>query len=148
MALVAVASLFLLLQPQAAAQMRILPRAKVDSLVKAAEGPRYWASSFLECDPLCFDAGEVAENGGPVKVEFRLRNTGREDLLLGRIETSCSCVRATVSPSFLRRDSTAVVRAEYDPKGHPGVHPRYISLYLAAPIDTVVARLCITTLVR
>lgn len=147
MSLVAVAFLFLL-QPQAAAQMRILPRAKVDSLVKAAEGPRYWASSFLECDSLCFDAGEVAENGGPVKVEFRLRNTGREDLLLGRVETSCSCVRATVSPMFLKRDSTAVVRAEYDPKGHPGVHPRYISLYLAAPIDTVVARLCIKTLVR
>lgn len=147
MALVAVAFLFAL-QPNAAAQMRILPRAKVDSLVKAAEGPRYWVSSFLECDSLCFDAGEVAENGGPVKVEFRLRNTGREDLLLGRIETSCSCVRANVSPSFLRRDSTAVVRAEYDPNGHPGVHPRYISLYLAAPIDTVVARLCIKTLVR
>lgn len=147
MALVAVALLFVL-KPNAAAQMRILPRAKVDSLVKAAEGPRYWASSFLECDSLCYDAGVVSENGGPVRVEYRLRNTGREDLLLGRIETSCSCVRATVSPMFLRRDSTAVVRAEYDPKGHPGLHPRYISLYLAAPIDTVVARLCIKTLVR
>lgn len=143
----AVAFLFVL-QSNAAAQMRILPRAKVDSLVKAAEGPRYWASSFLECDSLCFDAGEVAENSGPVEVEFRIRNTGREDLLLGRIETSCSCVRATVSPSFLRRDSTAVIRAEYDPKGHPGVHPRYISLYLDAPVDTVVARLCIKTLVQ
>lgn len=148
MAVIAIVQSLLLPSVEVAAQMRILPRARVDSLVRAAEAPRYWISPFLACDSLCVDAGELAENGGPVRVEYRLHNMGGEDLLLGRVETSCSCVKATVSPLFLRADSTAVVRAEYDPKGHPGRHPRYISIYLAAPADTVVARLCIKTLVH
>lgn len=128
----------------ARAQMFILPREKVDSMVRAQQGPEYWTSPFLSFDRLMHDAGTVSENAEPVRTVFKVRNTGSEALKFGRIETGCSCVSASLSPLFLPPDSTAVLTVIYYQKHHTGVHPRHISLYLAEPTDTVVATIMIT----
>lgn len=125
------------------AQMKILPREKVDSMVRAQQMPRHWSARFLHFDRLVYDAGKVPESGGPIVAEFRFRNTGREALKIGAISSSCSCVKAQVSPSFIRPGQSATLRAIYNQKGHTGRHPRYISIHLAEPVDTVVATVVI-----
>lgn len=128
----------------ARAQMLILPREKVDSMVRAQQGPGYWSSPFLSFDRLLHDAGTVSEHADPVRTVFKLKNIGSEALKFGRIETGCSCVSASLSPLFLPPDSTAALTVIYRQKHHTGVHPRHISLYLAEPIDTVVATVMVT----
>lgn len=122
------------------AQMRILPRERVDSLVKAAEGPRCWAADFLYVDSLSFNAGTASE-GSIIAAEYHIRNTGDEDLAIGRVETTCGCVTASLSPAFLPAHESAVLHVEYNTLRHPGRHPRYISIYLREPVDTCIARL-------
>lgn len=129
------------------AQMKILPREKVDSMVRAQQMPRSWSASFLHFDRLMHNAGKVSEKAKPIEAEFRFRNTGREALKIGRISTSCSCVKAEVSPSFIKPGQSATLRAVYNQKGHTGRHPRYISIHLAEPVDTVIATVVIEAIV-
>lgn len=129
------------------AQMKILPREKVDSIVRAQQMPRYWSAGFLHFDRLVHNAGRVPERGKPIEAVFRFSNTGREALKIGRISTSCSCVKAEVSPSFIKPGQSATLRAIYDQKGHTGRHPRYISIHLAEPVDTVIATVVIEAIV-
>lgn len=121
------------------AQIRILPRAKVDSLSRLQNEPREWSSAFLAFDSLVADAGRVAEDAAPIEAALTFRNLSGEALKFGLPQTSCSCVDAVVAPVFVPADSSAVVKLRYRQKGHSGVHPRYVYLRLAEPVDTVVA---------
>lgn len=125
------------------AQMKILPREKVDSMVRAQQMPRYWSAGFLHFDRLVHNAGKVPEKAKPIEAVFRFSNTGREALKIGRISTSCSCVKAEVNTLFIKPGQSATLRAIYNQKGHTGRHPRYISIHLAEPVDTVVATVVI-----
>lgn len=121
------------------AQIKIMPRAMLDSLVKAQSSPREWSSAFLAFDSLVADAGRVAEDAAPIEATFTFRNLSGEAIKFGQPQTSCSCADATVVPAFVPADSSAVVKLRYRQKGHSGVHPRYVYLRLAEPVDTVVA---------
>lgn len=129
----------LLFNPLLFSQIQMLPRHKVDSLVAANSAPKEWVAAFLSCPSVVYDAGDVAQDAPDIVAEFRFVNKGSDAVMLGRLESSCSCVRASVSPSFVLPDSTATVRAVYRQKGHVGRHPRYVRLYLAPPVDTLVA---------
>lgn len=129
------------------AQMRILPRERVDSLVRAQNKPREWSASFLQFDALSRDAGSVRESDGIIQAEYHFRNTGSESICLGRMETSCTCVTASCSPVLVKPDSTATLVVRYDPSGHPGRHPRYVSVHLREPVDTCVARVSLHSLI-
>lgn len=129
------------------AQMRMLPRAKVDSIMQAQES-RMWCAPFLSFDSLKVDAGIVQECAEPIEALYRFKNCGTESLSFGRIESSCSCVTASLEPAFVRPDSIATVRVVYNQKNHPGRHPRYIALYLKEPVDTCIARLVLESIVE
>lgn len=131
----------------ASAQIRMLPRQRVDSLLQAEARPKQWAAEFLEFDSLYVNLGTAHEKSGPLKAIYRFRNAGESAIAIGRAETSCGCVKASVSPLFLRPDSTATLQVIYDPRGHSGRHPRYISLFLREPVDTCVARLVLDSFI-
>lgn len=131
----------------ASAQLRILPRSRVDSLVRAYEAPKEWSAAFLQFDSLHFNAGRVAENAAPICGELRFRNCSDGDILLGRVSTNCACISAEVRPAFVRRDSSAVIRFIYRQRGHAGRHPRTLVLHMAEPVDTAVASVVVDALV-
>lgn len=69
----------------------------------------YWATSqpkpastaeiskpVLEVIPASFDLGSVSVKQGEVYTTFLLRNTGREELVLEDMDTSCGCTEAAV----------------------------------------------------
>lgn len=141
-----ISALFLLACFSAGAQMRILPKAKQDSIALTQQN-RLWSSDFLYFDSLTFDAGRISENDAPFVAKMSFRNVGSEALLFGECKSSCSCLEARVEPSFVPADSLATVMLRYRQKGHTGVHPRYLELRLAEPVDSVVAVICFTSCV-
>ena len=110
------------------AQINIIPRERLDSV----------SAPMLSEDAayLSFDRTSVRlsmnEGDQPAKVEFSFRNIGHKALTVLDVTTSCSCVKATVSPKTVSPGGDAVVEAMYYPKGHPGKFDRKIMVYTSA----------------
>lgn len=118
----------LLLSHVAGAQIRMLPREKVDSL--AAARRTEWCDERVAFDSLSIHVPAVHEDDAPVMASFRFRNMSRETLALGEVETSCSCVKATFSCGVVEPGEECVVDVVYLQKGHPGIHDRFVYVYL------------------
>jgi hypothetical protein len=93
--------------------------------------------------PAVRDLGNVSQEGGVVAVFFEVKNEGREDLVINRLETSCGCTSASIvfrgkeGPRFSMPGSsaneaakgwqvtippgqTAQLKVYYDPEVHRG----------------------------
>lgn len=110
-------------------QIRIISQQKRDSVARAAR--TLSAAEGLSFDSLRVDFGTVRESDAPVMAKFRFVNTGRTSLTVRSLSTSCSCVKATLSRYVLKPGESAEITAEYDQKGHPGRHDRYIYMFMA-----------------
>lgn len=104
----------------------------------------------IEVNPKEIDAGNVPINGGLVKKDFEIKNTGSGDLKIDDIWTSCHCTRAVLkvagkeSPEFgmdhagfwsqtLASGETAQLEVIFDPAFHgpQGVGPAVREIYLS-----------------
>ena len=86
------------------AQIRIVPRAKLDSLAHPATAAG--GAEAMRFERTLIDAGHIGEDDVPPVYTFRWRNTGGKPLVVTRVQTTCGC-----------------------PKGHPGVFDRRIFVY-------------------
>lgn len=111
------------------AQIRMLPRHTVDSLVRASMAPKEWCAEGLQFDSLLVHHPDVREDAAPIKAEFRFRNTSDEAIVISRIETSCSCADAALDRSVVAPGEEASIKVTYRQKGHPGRHDRHFFLY-------------------
>ena len=114
---------------EVSAQMRILPREKVDSLAAAQQRPRDWSTDDLAFDSLTVHIPRVREDAAPVSAAFRFRNVGEKTMILDRVESSCTCVKAMLGKKMLAPGEWTMVSVIYEQKGHPGRHDRSIYLY-------------------
>lgn len=108
------------------AQIRIIP---ADSLEQASRMHTQWCAEYLKFDSLSIDAGTFPEDSAPIEAEYRLENRGKQSIFISRVESSCSCLEAEISGKLIRKGQYATIRVKYHPKGHPGIHPRYIWVY-------------------
>lgn len=78
------------------------------------------AEPDITFEELTFDFGTIAEDGGPVKHEFKFTNTGDAPLMIVNATASCGCTR----PDFPKKPVTAgkkgILKVTYLPKGRPG----------------------------
>lgn len=66
------------------------------------------------------DFGLVAEDGGPVRVEFEFANTGDAPLVIVSATASCGCTRPSFTTDPVKPGKKGKVRVTYLPKGRPG----------------------------
>ncbi|MBQ0044678.1 MAG: DUF1573 domain-containing protein, partial [Bacteroidales bacterium] len=121
-------AVMLLLSQAAGAQIRMLPRERVDSL--AAARRTSWCDDRVVFDSLTIHTPQVHQKDAPIVAAFRFTNVGPAALTLDRVETSCSCVRAALSAQVVEPGEECVVDVVYLQRGHPGRHDRYIYVYL------------------
>lgn len=110
----------------AGAQIRIVPREKLE----AVAFPRLSSdSSALRFDTEHIVADVMSEDDPPAVFRYEMTNAGKEVISIHRVNTTCSCVTVNVPDRMLDPGEKTVLTVRYDPKGHPGRFERKIFIY-------------------
>jgi hypothetical protein len=79
-----------------------------------------------------YDFGTVLE-GTPVKHEFTVKNTGKADLVIGHVQTSCGCTVAQSDKSRLAPGEQTQLPVTFDTRHERGHASRRIDVYTNDP---------------
>ena len=110
----------------ASAQMRIIPRDKVE----AVSNPRLSAdSASLAFETRHIVAEKMTEDEAPKTFIYRFENVGDKDVEIVRLVSTCSCAAATCSAKSVAPGASAEISVKYYPKGHPGRFERKVFVY-------------------
>lgn len=107
-------------------QIRIVPRAKLDSLAHPATADGAQAMRFERTQ---IDAGHIGEDDTPPSYTFKWHNEGTAPLIITRVQTTCGCAAASWDKKPVAPGGEGAVTVTYRPKGHPGVFDRRIFVY-------------------
>lgn len=110
----------------ALAQMKIVSRDMLEAVASPALSPD---SVFLSFDKRLVEVSDMTEDDPPRTFRFEMQNTGTVPLTIHRLNTTCSCVTATVGKKVLEPGEKTFLTARYDPEGHPGRFERKIFVY-------------------
>lgn len=111
------------------AQIKMLPRHTVDSLVRASMAPKEWCIEELQFDSLLVHCPDTYESAAPIQADFHFKNVSGEPLVVERVETSCSCADAILDRYVIGPGESATIKVTYRQKGHPGRHDRHVFIY-------------------
>lgn len=75
-----------------------------------------------------FDYGKINEKGGPVKNNFRFKNTGNAPVTITKVNTSCGCTSTSWTTTAVAPGEYGVVTAVYDPDGRQGPFEKEITV--------------------
>lgn len=110
----------------AQAQIRIIPREKLE----AVASPRLSSdSSSLSFNARLIEAGSMREDSAPEVFKYEMTNVGREPINVLRLQTTCSCVTATIGQNKLKPGEKTSLSVRYDPKGHLGRFEHKVFVY-------------------
>ena len=86
--------------------------------------------AHLKMDDPTYDFGDVPRKGGDLVREFTFVNDGMAPLVLVRVITSCSCLKASFSKRPVEPADSGVIRIIYEPhKSEPGAFNKVIQIY-------------------
>ncbi|MGM9738102.1 MAG: DUF1573 domain-containing protein [Candidatus Cryptobacteroides sp.] len=115
----------LLVSQIASGQIKIVPQERLMEV----SSPRHCAdSAFLQFDRTACNI-RMEESDAPDTLVFNVTNTGKENILISRIVSTCSCVSARCGTRVLTPGGSTDITAIYNPKGHPGSFVRKIFIY-------------------
>ena len=112
--------------PTVQAQIRILSR---DQLDKVASPGLSEDSAALSFDTRYIKADPIKEDDSPRLYRYHLENVSENTVELLRINTTCSCVSASVAQNKLKPGEKTYVTVRHDPKGRIGSSEYKIFLY-------------------
>lgn len=80
------------------------------------------------------DFGDVPQKGGTQSWDFAFTNGGDVPLVITRVVTSCSCIRASYPRRPVAPGASGTIRITYEPiKSAPGAFNKVIQIYSNAP---------------
>lgn len=86
--------------------------------------------ALLRFDQPSHNFGDVRRRGGDLEHEFTFVNAGTKPLVLVRVITSCSCLKASFSKRPVAPGGRGAIRITYEPlKREPGVFNKVIQIY-------------------
>ncbi|WP_417015676.1 DUF1573 domain-containing protein [Alistipes sp.] len=86
--------------------------------------------AHLRLEETSWNFGDVPRRGGDLMHEFRFVNDGDRPLVLVRVITSCSCIRASFSKRPVAPADSGVIRIIYQPhKSEPGAFNKVVQIY-------------------
>lgn len=97
-----------------------------------AQGRRakFSSDAVMVLDATSYNFGDVPRRGGDLEYLLRFKNTGTTPLVLTRVVTSCSCLKAHFARRPLAPNDEGVIRIVYEPqKSEPGVFNKVIQIY-------------------
>ena len=81
----------------------------------AATKEQLESSPKLNLTSSSFDFGKV-EKGQKVTAKFTVKNTGKEDLSVSKIQTACNCVVYKMAPTVVKPGQSAKLELTYNPQ--------------------------------
>ena len=119
-------SVAVLMTATASAQMRIIPRDRVE----AVSNPRLSAdSASVVFDTKHIVAEPMTEDDAPKNFRYTFMNVGEEPIEILRLVSTCSCATATCTVKSVAPGESAQITVRYNPKGHPGRFERKVFMY-------------------
>ena len=91
----------------------------------AADAGKPARGAHLKLENATYDFGDVPRKGGDLVREFRFVNDGTAPLVLVRVITSCSCLKASFSKRPVEPADSGVIRITYE----PGAFNKVIQVY-------------------
>lgn len=86
--------------------------------------------AHLRMDHPTYNFGDVLRKGGDLIHDFAFTNDGSVPLVVTRVITSCSCLKATFPKRPVAPGETAAIRITYEPhKSEPGSFNKVIQVY-------------------
>lgn len=86
--------------------------------------------AHLNLERVAYDFGDVPRKGGDLVQEFVFTNDGTVPLVVTRVMTSCSCLKASFSKRPVAPGERGVIRITYEPhKSEPGTFNKVILIY-------------------
>ena len=86
--------------------------------------------AHLRLEETSWNFGDVPRRGGDLVHEFRFVNDGTAPLVILRVVTSCSCLKASFSKRPVAPADSGVIRIVYEPhKSEPGTFNKVIQVY-------------------
>lgn len=73
---------------------------------------------FLMLPQVEYDFGEIKQSGPIVSTDFKVQNSGTEEVIIEKILTSCNCTSAKIDKNTLKSGETAVLTVSFDPNYH------------------------------
>ena len=124
--IISIISIWALVAMSASAQMRIIPRDKVE----AVSNPRLSAdSATVLFDTKHIIADPMNEDDAPKNFTYTFKNVGEKTVEIVRLVSTCSCATATCSVKTVEPGASAKINVRYNPKGHPGSFERRVFVY-------------------
>lgn len=114
------------------AQLRIIPRAKVDAVASPRLSPD---SAALHFDTKHIVAEPMTEDDAPSTFVFSFENVGDKALTIEKLVSTCSCASASIDCREVKQGEKASIAVRYDPKGHPGRFERRVFVYTSGCKD-------------
>lgn len=96
----------------------------------AATGEQSNGDACLKLHETSHDFGDVMRRGGDLIYDFYFTNNGTAPLVLTRVVTSCSCLKAHFQRRPIAAGEQGMIRIVYEPqKSEPGVFNKVIQIY-------------------
>lgn len=124
--LIALVSLACVALNPAHAQIRVIPREKLEAVANPRLSPD---SASLQFDVRRIMAEPMNETDAPKAFRYTMTNVGDKPLNIKRLTSTCSCAAAVCDRKDLSPGESAVITVTYNPKGHPGRFERRIFVY-------------------
>ena len=116
----------MILGHSAMAQIRILPKEKIDSIANPPLAPNA-GNVIFEQDMIIaeFASGDTASR----TFEYGFINKGVRPLVISRLVSTCSCAKAEYDKRVIKPGERGVIRLIYNPEGRLGKNVRRVFVY-------------------
>ena len=111
---------------EAAAQIKLVPKEKLDSIANPTLSPE---AAYLKFDKTAVTLPTMSGQDPPARMSFQMTNVSDKELRLTSLNTSCSCVTARSDRQALKPGGSATIRVAYYPKGHLGTFTHRIDIF-------------------
>ena len=125
---------------EVSAQIRIVPKAKLDSVANPALAGR---GEMLFAEGRVAEFGTLAEEAEPWSTTLRWTNTADTPLVVTKVTTGCSCVSAEPSRGSVAKGEQGWIKLTFNPRGRVGgvVQKVWVYTNLSADKPTAVVEL-------
>jgi hypothetical protein len=91
------------------------------------------AATALTADNLAFKADAFnfgnLEEGAPADHIFEFKNTGKEPIIIERVQPSCGCTTPEWTKEPIAPGKTGIVKASYGTQGRPGAFDKTLTVF-------------------
>ncbi|MEN8122602.1 MAG: DUF1573 domain-containing protein [Bacteroidota bacterium] len=101
------------------------------SNIMIAQGPK------INFEKTTHTYGKIKEEGGLATYKFKFKNTGKQPVIITRVQSSCGCTTPEWTRSPVKPGAIGFVSTQFDPRNRPGSFNKHVLVYNTATKEPV-----------